>query len=102
MLLIIFYTVNKKPLITQKRWRIFTEDNKKLGLKVPSNPLRLTVREMSVEHTHLTLMMEGPNSTTFKKLNPDTGSYTLDYGNFFTTSEVTLYNLIFYIQDPTF
>jgi len=78
--LILFYAINKKKLITQMKWRNFVEHNKG-KYEVPMNNDRLEVNEMSIEMTHLILLTRGPEAHEF------TIGDRLSFGNFFTWSE---------------
>jgi hypothetical protein len=91
--LIFFYAINKKRLITQKMWREFVYNNNRseeISL-IPNND-RLDVTEM----THNILMLKGPDATEF---NQDGET---NFGNFFTMSEFQLFNMYFFIHDGTF
>jgi len=97
-ILIFFYAINKKRLITQRKWREFVEGNK--GSEKIQNSERLDVDEMSFEMTHLILMRNGPEAAEF---NIDTGEDAQpNFGNPYTLSEYQLFNLYFFIQDPVF
>ena len=62
---------------------------------LPNND-RLDVNHMSIEMTHLILMINGPDATEFN-LGP-----TPNYGNWYTKLEVFLFDWFFFIQDSTF
>lgn len=53
---------------------------------------------MSYEMTHQILFLNGPDSTEFN-LSEDGQP---NFGNWFTSSELYLMNMYFFIQDPTF
>ena len=93
-ILIFFYAINKKRLITQRKWREFVEGNK--GSEKLQNNDRLDVAEMSFEMTHLILMRDGPEAAEFN-LGDE-----LDFGNWYTWSEYQLFNIYFFVQDPAF
>ncbi len=59
--------------------------------------MRLTIKQMSIEHTHLILMCKGPQAEEFnmKKGEPD-------YGNLWTKLEINLFNVYFFLQDGLF
>lgn len=62
--LIAFYCINKFSLVIKKRWRDYTKENYRL-YDLPPNENRLEVEEMSIEHTHLILMVKGPEAEEF-------------------------------------
>ena len=77
------------------KWRNFVENNKG-KYELISNNDRLDVSEMSIEMTHLILMINGPEAHEF-----NIGAKT-NFGNFFTQTEFELFNIYFFIQDSTF
>ena len=62
---------------------------------LPNNE-RLSIDEMSIEMTHVILMLKGPNATDFN----NEGLFNL--GNWFTKTEFYILNMYFFIQDSTF
>ena len=52
---------------------------------------------MSIEMTHLILMVNGPESIEFNINKEET-----NFGNFFTRMEFRLINLYFFLQDASF
>ena len=62
---------------------------------MPNNE-RLSIDEMSIEMTHVILMLKGPNATDFN----NEGVFNL--GNWFTKLEYYILNMNFFIQDSTF
>lgn len=92
-ILIVFYVVNKYALVTKAKWRDFVNANKKKYVLLP-NTKRLSVKEMSIEQTHLILLCKGPEADEF---NID--KEKKDFGNAFTRSEFTLFNWYFFLQD---
>lgn len=98
LILIFFFGINKKKLITNIMWRdMISENEKKSGYELPENDDRLTVNQMSYEMTHMILMMKGPDANEF---NLDENN--INFGNWFTYSEYHLLNTYFFIQDGTF
>lgn len=95
--LIFFFAINKKNLITKAKWREYKEQAEAEGMKIIPNDDRLEVQDMSYEMTHQILMIKGPDATEFN-LSEDGP----DYGNWFTWSELYIMNMYFFIQDPTF
>ena len=96
-ILIFFYAINKKRLITKKMWRTFVdEQNANEEQKLIPNNNRLDVVEMSYEMTHQILMLKGPEASEFNLTD------TPDYGNWFCYSEFQIYNIFFFIHDSTF
>ena len=95
-ILIFFYAINKKRLITQRKWREFVEGNK--GSEKLQNAERLDVGKMSFEMTHLILMRNGPEAAEF---NLEAGEAP-NFGNWYTWSEYQLFNIYFFVQDPAF
>mmetsp|Transcript_11847 Transcript_11847/g.18254 ORF Transcript_11847/g.18254 Transcript_11847/m.18254 type:complete len:178 (+) Transcript_11847:331-864(+) len=95
-ILIFFYAINKKRLITQKKWRDYINYNKDKYQIMPNND-RLDVSEMSFEMTHLILLIKGPDAPEFS-IDP----IRRNFGNHFTASEYHLFNIYFFIQDGTF
>ena len=57
---------------------------------------RYHVDEMPIEMTHMILMCKGPEAPEFNLEDKP------NYGNYFTTLEVKVFNVYFFIQDPTF
>ena len=94
-MLIFFYSINKKQLITNKAWREFVSSNQELYQLLPNNE-RLSINEMSIEMTHVILMLKGPNATDFNNEG------VLNLGNWFTWTEYYILNMYFFIQDSTF
>jgi hypothetical protein len=62
-LLICFYINTRFNIVTKGKWREFTKSNK--NLTVLPNPDRLSVDEMSIEQTHLILLVNGPDAIEF-------------------------------------
>ena len=91
--MIFFYAINKKKLITEKKWRDFVAQNKGKISTPWNNNDRLDVKEMSFEMTHRILMEKGPNAPEFNigsEIEPN-------FGNWFTWSEYQLFNFYFFI-----
>ena len=66
LILIFFFAINKKKLITNIMWREMVADNeKKDGHAVINNEDRLAVGEMSYEMTRMILMMKGPEANDY-------------------------------------
>jgi len=61
------------------------------------NEHRLSVKEMSIEQTHLILMCKGPEADEF---NLNKG--IRDFGNPYTKLEAKLFNVYFFLKDMTF
>lgn len=98
LILIFFFAINKKKLITNIMWRdMIAENQGKDGYNVFENDDRLDVNEMSYEMTHVILMVKGPEANEFN-LDED----QVNFGNWFTQSEYHLLNTYFFIQDGTF
>ena len=79
-ILCVFYAINKYALVTKAGWRTETKSNK--GKYEMLDKTRLTVREMSLEQTHIILMCKGPEADEF---NMDKNKR--DFGNFLTKLE---------------
>jgi len=94
--LIAFYAINKYALVTKQFWRLYNKQNKVKQVKMMDNDERLTVSQMSVEQTHLILMVKGPEAEEF---NFKKGQR--NYGNYYTKVEANLFNVYFFLQDPT-
>jgi len=98
LILIFFFAINKKKLITNTAWREFIcENNDNEVCEIGDNEERLDVNQMSYEMTHVILMMKGHDANEF---NIEEG--VRNFGNWFTYSEYHLLNTIFFIQDGTF
>lgn len=95
-LLVVFYIINRFQIVTKAAWRNLIRYNKLL-YKVLPNHARLAIEEMSIEQTHLILMVNGPESIEF---NLEKG--TRNFGNFFTRMEYRIFNLYFFLQDRSF
>lgn len=96
-ILIFFYAINKKRLITKKMWREEVEkNNKDEAQKLLPNIDRLDVNEMSYEMTHQILMLKGPEAPEF---NLDDEP---NFGNWYTLTEFQIYNIFFFIHDGVF
>jgi len=95
-ILIIFYAINKYASVSKAGWRNYTKNNKD-KIQMIDNHLRLSVKQMSIEQTHLILMCKGPEAEEF---NMDKGR--VDYGNNFTKLEAKLFNIYFFLQDHVF
>ena len=66
LILIFFFAINKKKLITNIMWReMISENQKKDGYLIFENDDRLDVNEMSYEMTHMILMVKGPDANEF-------------------------------------
>ena len=63
---------------------------------MPSNEDRLDVNEMSIEMTHLILMLHGPEANDFKV------GRSRKFGNLFTKIEYYMFNVWFFFSDQTF
>lgn len=63
-LLVVFYIINRFQIITKASWRQFIKHNQSL-FKILPNTARLSVDEMSIEQTHLILMVNGPDAVEF-------------------------------------
>ena len=63
-LLVVFYIINRFEIVTKAAWRDFIKSNKTIYKLLPNNA-RLGVEEMSIEQTHLILMVNGPESIEF-------------------------------------
>jgi hypothetical protein len=94
--LIVFYVINKYALITRAGWRTNIQSNKPM-MSMIDNEQRLSVKEMSIEQTHLILMCKGPECAEF---NMDKGKR--DYGNLLTKIDTQLYDIYFFLKDTTF
>lgn len=86
--------MNKFTIFTKDKWRGFITRN-----KVPANPQRLTVEEMSNQQTHLILMRQGPDAAEF---HVDGNGDKPNFGNKFTEIEFHLMNIYFFLQDNMF
>ena len=96
-ILIFFYAINKKRLVTQKMWRSFVAENQAQGrISLLPNNERLTVDRMSIEMTHNILMLKGPKAAEFNQ------DERVNFGNWFTYSEFQLFNMYFFIHDGVF
>ena len=95
-LLVAFYIINRFQIVTKAKWRAFIKENKQRYRTMPNND-RLSVDEMSIEQTHLLLMVNGPESIEF---NID--KEKVNFGNFFTRMEFRLINVYFFLQDRSF
>lgn len=66
LILIFFFAINKKKLITNIMWRdMIAENNNRDGYEIMDNEERFDVDEMSYEMTHMILMMKGPEANEF-------------------------------------
>ena len=54
---------------------------------------------MSIEHTHLILMCKGPEAPEFNMDEDENGKTKRNFGNFFTTCELRLINMFFFIHE---
>ena len=81
--------------MTKSKWREFVKTNK--NLNILPNPDRLSVDEMSIEQTHLILLVNGPDAIEFNIVKGKR-----NFGNFFTRLEYRLINLYFFLQDLSF
>ena len=90
-ILCIFYAINKYALVTRAGWRTETKSNKG-KYEIPDNESRLTVREMSLEQTHIILMIKGPEADEF---NMDKNKR--DFGNFLTKAEYQFFQIYFFL-----
>jgi len=79
-ILIFFFAINKKNLITKKKWREYIDENKSKYELMPNND-RLGSDEMSFEMTHIILMLKGPDAPEFNLTDQ------VNFGNWFTWSE---------------
>lgn len=95
-ILIVFYAINKYALVTKAGWRDYNKQNKN-KIEVPVNDQRLSVGEMSIEQTHLILMLKGPEAEEF---NMNKG--VRDFGNLYTKLECMMFNVYFFLQDSLF
>ena len=77
--------------MTKAKWRAFIKENKQKYRILPNND-RLSVEEMSIEQTHLILMVNGPESNEF---NID--KEKINFGNFITRTEFRLINVYFFM-----
>jgi hypothetical protein len=71
-------------------------NTKERKMKCLPNEGRLTVDQMSIEQTHLILMVKGPEADEFNMEEP------MNLGNFFTKAEYWLINVYFFCQDGVF
>lgn len=90
-ILIVFYAINKYALVTKAGWRNFNKENK-LKFKTLENASRLTLHEMSIEQTHLILMVKGPGADEFNLIKGKR-----DFGNLFTKIEANLFDIYFFL-----
>ena len=77
--------------MTKAKWRAFIKENKQKYKTLPNND-RLSVEEMSIEQTHLILVVNGPESNEF---NID--KEKVNFGNFITRMEFRLINVYFFM-----
>ena len=66
-ILIIFYTITTKKLISKGEWRKYVQLNRSKGKNFTtiSNDERLDINQMSFEMTHQILMCNGPEAIEF-------------------------------------
>jgi len=88
--------INKYALVTKAGWRNYVKSNKG-KMEIPNNDDRLTVKEMSIEQTHLILLCKGPEAEEF---NVEKGKR--NFGNRFLNIECKLFDIYFFLQDTTF
>lgn len=93
-ILIIFYAITKFKLVTASKWRAMIKKNKGL---LECKDTKLSVREMSIEQTHIILMSKGPEADEFN-MDPD----KKDFGNIFTKVEFEIINVHFFMYDFLF
>jgi hypothetical protein len=90
LILIFFFIINKKQIICKKGWRDFVAVNQDKYEPIV-NEDQLAIGEMSIEMTHMILLLEGPEAPAFNMGDE------LDLGNFYTKAECFLLNFYFFI-----